>query len=235
MRVGLIRGVLLDVGDTLTRPIGGRWNPRFDFEDTLKSLGLSWDPGRLPVAVAAGEDYLNRMAAEGNRDDYHRTILQVLGLNPNQEVLAALDVPLPFSQIIEVFPDVPDALATIKGWGLSLGIVSDTGAEARRLYDELGWVPYFDAYAISAEVGCCKPDPRMYLFASQGLGLEPSECLFVDNDADCVLGALKLGYQACGIARYEEPAEDGLTWIRDMAGLLRLLEAQLADHYQANS
>ena len=29
------RGVLFDSGDTLIHPIGGRWNPRFDFEEIV--------------------------------------------------------------------------------------------------------------------------------------------------------------------------------------------------------
>ncbi|HZF37728.1 MAG TPA: HAD hydrolase-like protein [Blastocatellia bacterium] len=30
-----VRGILFDAGDTLYGPIGGRWNPRFDFEEVL--------------------------------------------------------------------------------------------------------------------------------------------------------------------------------------------------------
>ena len=161
-RLEAIRGLLLDVGDTLTTPRGGRWNPRFDFEDTLRAFGL--DHGTdddLTRAIAEGDDYLRRMAATGNRADYHRVLLGALGLEADDDLLAALDAPLPFSQIIEVFPDVVPALTTMKERGFLLGIVSDTGAEARRLYGELGWTRFFDAYAISAELGCSKPDPRM--------------------------------------------------------------------------
>jgi putative hydrolase of the HAD superfamily len=30
-----VRGVLFDSGDTLIRPVGGRWNPRLDFEEIV--------------------------------------------------------------------------------------------------------------------------------------------------------------------------------------------------------
>ena len=219
-----IKGVLLDVGDTLTTPRGGRWNPRFDFEDTLRAFGLDFGTGEdLARAIAEGNAYLHRMAAKGNRDDYHRVLLGALGLEANDDLLAALDAPLPFSRIIEVFPDVVPALTAMKERGFVLGIVSDTGAEARRLYNELGWTRFFDAYAISAELGCCKPDPRMYRTASDTLGLRPEDCLFVDNDRDCVLGAVQLGYQACAISRYGEPPNDDLTWVTDLKGVLDLL------------
>lgn len=151
--VGLdaIKGVLLDVGDTLTTPRGGRWNPRFDFEDTLRASGLDYGTDDdLAAAIVEGDAYLHRMAAKGNRADYHRVMLRALAIEPNDDLLVALDAPMPFSRIIEVFPDVIPALATIKERGFLLRIVSDTGAEARRLYDELGWSRFFDAYAISA-------------------------------------------------------------------------------------
>ena len=30
-----VRGVLFDSRDTLIRPVGGRWNPRLDFEEIV--------------------------------------------------------------------------------------------------------------------------------------------------------------------------------------------------------
>src|SRR5581483_7916307 len=76
----VIRGVLLDVGDTLTTPIGGRWNPRFDFEDNLARFGFALDSDRLTQAFVAGDEYLNRMNSLGNRDEYHRVILGELDI-----------------------------------------------------------------------------------------------------------------------------------------------------------
>ena len=45
----------------------------------------------------------------------------------------------------------------------------------------------------------------------------------MDNDRDCVLGAVQLGYQACAISRYGEPPNDDLTWVTDLKGVLDLL------------
>ncbi|MBW3615158.1 MAG: hypothetical protein KY439_07620 [Actinobacteria bacterium] len=64
----------------------------------------------------------------------------------------------------------------------------------------------------------------MYRTASDAIGLEPNECLFVDNDRDCVLGALRLGYRACAISRYQKPPDDDdLTWVTDLNDVLLLL------------
>ena len=39
----------------------------------------------------------------------------------------------------------------------------------------------FDAVVISAEVGLHKPQPEIYLLAAERLGVEPAECVFVDD------------------------------------------------------
>jgi putative hydrolase of the HAD superfamily len=57
-------------------------------------------------------------------------------------------------------------------------------------FDEL-----FDVILDSSEVGLRKPDPAIYRLACERLGLEPSECLFVD-DLECnVEAARELGME----------------------------------------
>jgi len=60
-------------------------------------------------------------------------------------------------------------------------VVSDAWPGLPQLHDALGMAGFFEAYAISALLGCHKPDPRMYRHASEALGLAPDECLFVDD------------------------------------------------------
>jgi hypothetical protein len=163
----MIRGVLLDVGDTLTTPIGGRWNPRADFEDTLADFGASYGAALLQPAMAAGDQYLNQMAAQGggDRDDYHRAVLAVLDVTATPELLAALDRPLRCDQIFEVFSDVRPALTTLKQWGLALAIVSDVGPGARKTYEELGWTgssaptPSRPSWAAASPTRACTARP----------------------------------------------------------------------------
>ena len=54
------RGVLFDSGDTLTRPVGGRWNPRFDFEEIVpggdRRLPMSCGPARTSARATVGSD-----------------------------------------------------------------------------------------------------------------------------------------------------------------------------------
>ncbi|MCL5784883.1 MAG: HAD-IA family hydrolase [Patescibacteria group bacterium] len=53
----------------------------------------------------------------------------------------------------------------------------------------------FDVVIVSAEEQVKKPDPEIFLRAYQRLGVDPSECLFVDNDQGHIEAAEKLGMQ----------------------------------------
>lgn len=54
----------------------------------------------------------------------------------------------------------------------------------------------FDAYILSFEVGMTKPDPRIYQMAAEKLGVQPEECIFIDDgEANCQ-GAVAIGMQA---------------------------------------
>jgi putative hydrolase of the HAD superfamily len=39
----------------------------------------------------------------------------------------------------------------------------------------------FDELIVSADIGMVKPDPQIYSYAADKLGVEPSECVFIDD------------------------------------------------------
>lgn len=51
----------------------------------------------------------------------------------------------------------------------------------------------FDKLVISAEIGMIKPDPDIYSYAAEQLGVEPDECVFVDDKAMFLEPARELG------------------------------------------
>ena len=54
----------------------------------------------------------------------------------------------------------------------------------------------FDDIVCSAEVGMAKPEPAIYVLAAERLGLEPRECVFVDDLDTNVEAARQVGMQA---------------------------------------
>ena len=82
-----------------------------------------------------------------------------------------------------------------------MAVVSDAWPDLPELHAGLGLGGFFEAYAISAVLGCRKPDPRMYHYASAALGLAPAQCVFVDDDPALVAAAIRLGYVGFALCR----------------------------------
>ena len=83
-----------------------------------------------------------------------------------------------------------DALRAARTHELSTGLLSNSWGNdyPRELWDEL-----FDAVVISSEVGLRKPDERIYRHAAATLGLDPAECVFVDDIEHNVRAAEAVG------------------------------------------
>ncbi|MEV7415910.1 HAD-IA family hydrolase [Streptomyces sp. NPDC089919] len=67
------------------------------------------------------------------------------------------------------------------------------------LYDDLtalGLADLADAVVSSADVGCAKPDPRIYEIAADRAGVPAHRCLFVDDREENVTAAARLGMTA---------------------------------------
>lgn len=53
--------------------------------------------------------------------------------------------------------------------------------------------PHFDLIVASCEVGYIKPEPEIYRMVTDGLRLDPNECVFVDDKQTNVDGAKSIG------------------------------------------
>jgi putative hydrolase of the HAD superfamily len=90
-----------------------------------------------------------------------------------------------------VFDEVMhDLMRAARRAGLHTALLSNSWGDIypRHLFPEL-----FDAVVISAEVGMRKPEQRIFLLAAELLGLEPAECVFIDDIAENVAAAQAAG------------------------------------------
>ena len=96
------------------------------------------------------------------------------------------------------------AIATLEGMRdrvPKIGLISNTGRSPgvalRRLLERLGILTFFDVTVFSDEVGCRKPDKRIFDLAVNGLGTEPSNTVHIgDNPEADVWGAKQAGMRA---------------------------------------
>jgi epoxide hydrolase-like predicted phosphatase len=87
-------------------------------------------------------------------------------------------------------PSMIDAVRSARRQGLKTALLSNSWGMD---YPREQWAGAFDAVVISGEVGMRKPEPAIYLHTAQLLGVDPSRCVFVDDLAPNVRGAVAVG------------------------------------------
>lgn len=98
-------------------------------------------------------------------------------------------------------PAMLDLIRRARGSGVLTALVSNswgTDAYPREDFDTL-----FDAVVISGDVGMRKPEPDIYRYAAEQLGVPPEQCVFVDDLVVNVRGASAVGMHA---VHHTEPA-----------------------------
>jgi putative hydrolase of the HAD superfamily len=82
----------------------------------------------------------------------------------------------------------------LKNAGIRIGILSNIGdAMEQGVRAKFAWVEGFTHATWSHLLKMRKPEPGIYAAAAKGLGVEPSEVLFIDDRVDNVAGAQAVG------------------------------------------
>ena len=91
-------------------------------------------------------------------------------------------------------PAMYDTIRTLRGAGYSTALLSNSwGCDE---YPRADFPGLFDAVVISGEVGMRKPEEAIFRHAAQALGLEPGECVFIDDIEANVAAATACGMTA---------------------------------------
>jgi HAD superfamily hydrolase (TIGR01509 family) len=194
------RAVLFDAGDTLIRLSGSG-------EQLLHRAAAALGRDELDTAAAARawQEVLRRAStpeelAKG-RDlstDRHREVWTALYVDAGCDRLApglsgALYALTVDAGTWEAFPDTLPTLRALRGRGVRLGIVSDTGFDMRPVFDALGLSAYLDTVVLSFQYGTCKPNPSVFLAACDQLDVAPAETLMVGDNPLTDAGAVSAG------------------------------------------
>ncbi len=128
-------------------------------------------------------------------------------------------------------PGAPDLLRSVRAAGLATALVTTTTRAVadivlRSIRDGLGEDP-FDLTVCGDEVPARKPDPAPYLQAMAALGVEPGECVVIEDSQAGITAGLAAGAAVLGVPALQAVApEPGLT-LRD--GLVGVGVGELAD------
>jgi putative hydrolase of the HAD superfamily len=106
-----------------------------------------------------------------------------------------------------------DAIAKVRAAGVPTAIVSNSMGD--RGYQGFDMQSLADVVVISGEHGVRKPSRRLYLIACEQLGVDPTNCVMVDDVPRNLSGAARLGIRGV----HHTNAADTITELNDLFGL----------------
>ena len=192
-----IRAILFDLlGVLLRKPtMSGRqqWEGR---------LGLA--PGGLAKAFILAEDLVYARLGRAPEAEVWRQMAQDLGLDGAQLRELQLDY-----WAGEGLDPVLVRLVGQLHQRYKTAIISNLAASGReKVIEHYRLDDVLDLAVLSGEVGCAKPEERIFLLAAELLHLRPDEALFIDDALENVLGAQAAGMQAIHFVTTEQLVAD---------------------------
>ena len=230
-----VKGIFFDLGWTLVYPPSGDW----EFPQPAQKL-FNWEvyqslPKERTAAVRKeANDYLEAHHHISTLEEEYDRMLQYftivaqklpeLGATRQDIEATALEKVYQSQHTYNLMEDAIPTLEALKG-RCKLGIISDTWPSIVPVLERFGILPYFDAITYSFQLGCFKPNPRMFQDALSKMGLPAQECVFIDDVARNLEGAAKVGIQPVQIRVKPDadPCPQGMASIGKISGILELL------------
>jgi len=210
-----IRGVLLDLGDTLVH-LDKPWGEVFEAEVTslasyLHNSDVKIDsPKFAPAFVRAFEEATAQASLfriEIPLEEIVAKVLSKFGIrHPDPEFIhgAVEAYYRPEIQSWQLFPDTLDTLNALEKGGYLLGIVSNARSDwqVNSILGKFDLTRFFKLIVISALLRIRKPRAEIFLRALDGLSLRPKETIFIGNSVDAdVLGPKSVGMHTIHVRR----------------------------------
>lgn len=196
------RGIIIDWGGVLTTPLPETitaWleQERIDHA-AYREVMRSW----VHAAYNDGEHSPVHALERGEVDpaEFERMLAARLRLVDGGPVPAEGLIARMFARF-EPVEEMYAALQAARSQGVRTCLLSNSWGN---VYPRERFAETFDGVVISGEVGMRKPEPEIFQYALELVGLEPEECVFVDDVERNVATAVELGMM--GIV-HRDPAE----------------------------
>lgn len=119
-----------------------------------------------------------------------------------------------------VYPDTVPVVEALAGDGIAVGVLSNIAFDIRPAFAALGIDDQVSVFALSYEIGAVKPEPEIFRYAVDALGVAPARTLMIGDSEKADGAAREIG---CSF-RLVEPLptaerSDGLWRALDAAGI----------------
>lgn len=199
------------VGEALAMPLSAA-----ELEAAAGPAALAMEQQHLRTDRERGSAYLlelfRRVGVPPERTEALRDAL--LAMHQRQHLWATND------------PRVGAALERLRAAGYRLGVVSNSDGRAAAALAACGLLEHFEIVVDSGEVGIEKPDPRIFLFALDQMGLSPDDAIYVGDlyEVD-VVGARAAGLDVVLLDPFGVHSDRDVIRARDVLEVAELLLA----------
>ncbi|WP_024805407.1 HAD family hydrolase [Nocardia sp. BMG51109] len=130
------------------------------------------------------------LSPELHREAYMQVLLKSGVAQPQADRLYAWMVdPLAWTP----YPDTGAVLKSLDAQGIPVAVVSNIAFDVRPSFAANGWESDVALYALSYEIGAMKPDPRIFEWTLDRMGVAPEAALMVGDSRENDGGATALG------------------------------------------
>lgn len=184
----------------------------FDFDETLQDRTAAFEKYMdtffadfcPDISKEEAEKRKEEMRLTGNggyvdREKWYAALVESWGWKdaPSSTVLAN-HYDTKFGDHNVIFPNSIRLLKELKSQGYIVGVITNGPSILQNhKMDTSGLRPYCDIVVVSGDVGVHKPDPALFEYTADKLGLKTSECVYVgDHPVNDIQGALESGMKA---------------------------------------
>jgi len=118
-------------------------------------------------------------------------------------------------RFIQTIPQIPlvdnvlDFMAALRNNGYKLGLASSNNERAvETVRNQFGLDQYIEVFVNGEAVSKGKPDPEIFLTAAKLLGLQPEDCLVIEDSRNGVLAAKAAGMRCIGFQNKNSGRQD---------------------------
>jgi len=204
-----LTALVVDFGGVLTTSM------RESFRQFVRSEGVDGDQLHEVLFAEYGEGSLVHGIETGavTMEEFERELADRLTTRSGSSVLAEGLVKRMFAGA-RADTAMIEAVRRARAHGLKTGLLSNSWGN-RDSYEFEHFDALFDAVVISGEVGLRKPDPAIYALAAREVGVAPQQCVFVDDIATNVRGAVAAGM----VGVHHQDTEETLRELEILLGL----------------
>ncbi len=125
---------------------------------------------------------------------------------------------------VKEIPGATELVKELKRKGFKLAVASSSPKDFVELVlEKLGIREHFDVIVSGTEVGKGKREPDVFLKAAEELGLQPSECVVIEDSVDGMKSAKDTGFTVIGLVKDpsgETPADFNVTSLEQLLNML---------------